>query len=164
MLPSPTPANDETVRIALHQGAREDLWPLFELADGSALAIHRFIDEGVVHVAVTGGVPVGLAQVIHHEEGPYELRRLAVVPGHRRRALGTRLLARSAAWVRDQSGDRLVIGTPAANLDVLGFCQRLGFRILEVERDAFGPRNGYPEGLITHGIPLRDRVWLELLL
>lgn len=162
MLPSPTPATDDTLRIALHEGSRNTLWPLFELADDSAVAIRRYLDQGVVHVATTGGMPVGHSQVLPVEEGVYELRSLAVVPRHRRRGLGTRLLARSASWVRDRSGSRLVAGVASAALDVLGFYERLGFRVLRVDRDAYGPESGYPEGLFAHGIPVRDRVWLEL--
>jgi hypothetical protein len=36
--------------------------------------------------------------------------------------------------------------------------------MLSVERDAFTPADGYPEGLEVDGIPLRDRVWLTLAL
>jgi hypothetical protein len=36
------------------------------------------------------------------------------------------------------------------------FYQRLGFRVLCVERDAFTPRNGYPP-IDSDGVPLRDR-------
>jgi hypothetical protein len=34
--------------------------------------------------------------------------------------------------------------------------------MLRIERDAFTPADGYPEGLSIDGIPLRDRVWLSL--
>jgi hypothetical protein len=37
--------------------------------------------------------------------------------------------------------------------------QRLGFRVLRVERDAFTPEGDYPE-LDIDGIQLRHRVWL----
>ena len=36
--------------------------------------------------------------------------------------------------------------------------------MLRIERDAFMPSDGYPEGLTIEGIPLRDRVWLSLAL
>ena len=162
MLPSPTPAAHHVLRISLHEGSRHDLWPLFELAHDSAQAIRGDFHQGVVHVATLGGMAVGLSQVIPIGGGVHELRSLAVFPGFRRRGLGTRLAARSAAWVRDHSGDRLVTGTASADLDVLGFYQRLGFRVLRVERDAFGPGTKCPEGLVANGIPVRDRVWLEM--
>src|SRR5262245_41474578 len=161
MLPSPTPITDDTLRITLHEGRREELWPLFELAYGSVQVIRDDLDEGVVHVLTLGGMPVGLSQVVALE-GVHELRTLVVFRGHRRRGLGTRLGARAAAWVRDHAGDRLVTGLPAADLDVLGFYQRLGFRMLRIERDAFTAERGYPEGLSVRGVPARDRIWLEM--
>jgi GNAT superfamily N-acetyltransferase len=161
MLPSPTPVADETLRISLHEGRRDELWPLFELAPDPVEAIRGYFHDGVVHIATLGGIPVGHSQVIALE-GVHELRTLAVFPGHRRRGLGTRLVARAAAWVRDHGGDRLVTATASVDLDVLGFYQRLGFRVLRVERDAFDPVTGRPEGLVAQRIPVRDRLWLEL--
>jgi len=162
MLPLPTPPPDETFRIALFEGRRHDLWSLFELADASAASICSYLDRGALHLATIGGMPVGHSQVLELEPGVYELRSLAVVPRRRRRGLATRLVARSAAWVRERSGTRLVTGAASAALDVLGFYLRLGFRVVRVERDAYGPERGYPEGLLAHGIPVRDRIWLEL--
>jgi hypothetical protein len=34
--------------------------------------------------------------------------------------------------------------------------------MLKIERDAFTPAHGYPEGLTSDGLPVRDRVWLTL--
>jgi hypothetical protein len=48
-------------------------------------------------------------------------------------------------------------------LAVLRFYQRLGFRLLRIEPDAFTPEAGYPD-IEIDGIPLRDRVWLSLSL
>ena len=162
MLPFPTAVADAPLRIALHEGSRRELWSLFELADGSATAIGEYLDHGVVHVATSGATAVGHSQVIEVEPGICELRSLAVLPGHRQKGLGTRLVARSVSWLRERSVLRLVVGFPAANLDVLGFYQRLGFRLLRVDRDAYGPELGYSEELHTNGIRVRDRVWLEL--
>jgi|SRR5215831_10453130 len=159
---SPTPPDEDDIVIRLHQGARHTLWPLFELADDSSMAIRGYIDEGVVHVAMTGGVAIGHAQVVRREGTTHELRSLAVLPSFRRRGIGTRLVDRSVAWVRVRSGERLLVGTATADLENLRFYQQLGFRMLRVERDVFTPEQGYPEGLVAHGIPVRDRVWLLL--
>ena len=162
MLSFPTPVADAPLRIALHEGSRRELWPLFKLADDSAAAIGEYLEQGVVHVATTGELAVGHSQVVEVEPGVCELRSLAVLPGRRRKGLGTRLVARSVSWLRERSMDRLVAGIPSASLDVLGFYQRLGFRLLRVDRDAYGPEHGYSEELRANGIRVRDRVWLEL--
>ena len=40
--------------------------------------------------------------------------------------------------------------------------EHVGFRMHSIERDAFTPATGYADGIEIDGIPLRDRVWLEL--
>jgi len=56
---------------------------------------------------------------------------------------------------------RSSLATEAADTGALRFYQRVGFRMLAVERDAFTPKNGYP-GMAVEGVPLRDRVRLSL--
>ncbi|HUM10528.1 MAG TPA: GNAT family N-acetyltransferase [Myxococcaceae bacterium] len=158
---TPTRPDAERIHIALHQGPRRTLWPLFELADDSALAIRQSLDLGLVHVAVIGGVPVGQAQILPHEVRVWELRSLAVLAPYRGLGLGSALVRRSIAWVRQHGAERLLVATAAANTETLGFYQRLGFRMLRIERDAFTPERGYPEDLSVRGVPVRDRVWLD---
>ena len=162
MLPSPTPPDANRVRIELHHGSRHELWPLFELADDSALAIRRYLDLGLVHVASLGGVAIGHAQIVPHDVRVWELRSLAVLTPYRERGVGTGLVRRAVAWVREHGAAQLLVATASADLENLGFYQRLGFRMLRVERDAFTPERGYPAGLSVRGVPLRDRVWLDL--
>jgi GNAT superfamily N-acetyltransferase len=162
MLPSPTPADAHAVRIALHHGPRHELWPLFELADDSALAIRGYVDLGLVHVASIGGVAIGHAQIVPHDVRVWELKSLAVLAPYRERGVGAGLVRRSVGWVRDHGAEQLLVATASADLENLGFYQRLGFRMLRIERDAFTPEGGYPAGLSFGGVPVRDRVWLEL--
>ena len=53
------------------------------------------------------------------------------------------------------------VATGTADVGNLRFYQRLGFRMLSIERDVFTPEWGYPEGLEVDGIPLLDRVWFD---
>lgn len=55
----------------------------------------------------------------------------------------------------------MVVATAAADTGNLRFYQRLGFRLISVERDAFTDETGYPGNLVIEGIPLLDRVWLS---
>ena len=55
----------------------------------------------------------------------------------------------------------MLVATGAADVGNLRFYQRMGFRLLSVERDAFTPATGYPTPIVIDGIPLRDRVWLS---
>ena len=161
---SPTPSEGQLFRIDVHEGPRHELWPLFELADDSAVAIRGYLDLGLVHVARLGGMPVGHAQLVPLHARLWELKSLAVLAPYRSLGMGTSLVRRSVEFVRDHGAERLVVATATADLDNLGFYQRLGFRLLQVERDVFTPAGGYPENLSVCGIPVRDRIWLELVL
>src|SRR4051812_45449986 len=55
----------------------------------------------------------------------------------------------------------LAVATAPADIGNLRFYQRLGFRMREIERDAFTEATGYPPQDVD-GIPLRDRGWLDL--
>ena len=55
-----------------------------------------------------------------------------------------------------------MLATATADIGNLRFYQRCGFRMDRVVRDAFTPETGYPEPIEIDGIPLRDRVWLDL--
>jgi len=164
MLLSPTPPDAHGIRISLHHGSRHELWPLFELADDSATAIRRYLDLGLVHVASLGGIAIGHAQIVPHDVKVWELRSLAVLGPYRARGVGTSLVRRSITWVREHGAAQLLVATASASVGALGFYQRLGFRMVRVERDAFTPEGGYPPGLSVRGVPVRDRVWLDLML
>ena len=56
------------------------------------------------------------------------------------------------------------MATATADIGNLRFYQRLGFRMRAIERDAFTPATGYPSDLEADGIPVRDRVWLDMRL
>jgi GNAT superfamily N-acetyltransferase len=75
--------------------------------------------------------------------------------------LGSRLVRAAVDLVAAEGGTELVVATAAADVGNLRFYQRQGFRMRDVERDAFTTATGYPPGLTIDGIPLRDRVWLD---
>ena len=96
--------------------------------------------------------------------GEIELLSMAVVRHRQRQGLGRALVARAIAEARAEGVRTLLVGTASADTGNLRFYQRLGFRMLHIERDAFTAADGYPDGLTIKGIPLRDRVWLTLAL
>jgi hypothetical protein len=55
----------------------------------------------------------------------------------------------------------MLVSTAAADTGNLRFYQRVGFRLLSVDRDAFTPATGYPDPIMIDGVRLMDRVWLS---
>jgi GNAT superfamily N-acetyltransferase len=151
-----------TFTIEEHAGPRTALRALFELAEDSEQALDAYIDAGRVLVAIDGGEPVGHLQLTDTDDpATAELKNMAVLDSHQRRGVGSALVAAAVERLRDEGRSRLIVATAAADVGNLRFYQRLGFRMLSIERDAFTPQTGYPENVDIDGIPLRDRVWLD---
>src|SRR3954451_6876650 len=72
-----------------------------------------------------------------------------------------RLVRTAVTAVAAAGGTELLVATAAADIGNLRFYQRQGFRMRAIERDVFTPAAGYPPGLSTDGIAVRDRVWLD---
>ena len=151
------------VVIAPYAGDRAALLPLFRLADDSELEIAGYLLQGTVLVARDGEALVGHVQMIEHDPpSTWELKSVAVAFAHRDRGLGRRLVEAGVAHARSHGATRILVSTGAADTQLLRFYQRLGFRMLRLERDVFTPAAGYPADLSVDGIPLRDRMWLDL--
>lgn len=93
--------------------------------------------------------------------GTLEIKNTAVLESHQRRGIGRILMHAAIDLARDEGRAVLTVATASADIGNLRFYQRLGFRMLSVERDVFTPAFGYPDGLEVDGIPLRDRVWFD---
>jgi ribosomal protein S18 acetylase RimI-like enzyme len=153
----------DSLHIELHDGPRERLRPLFELAEDSSAQLDSYLDAGRVLVAVTGtGELVGHLQLVATEEpGVAELTNMAVREDRQGRGAGGRLIDAAVDLLTSEQATLLVVATAAAGVDELRFYQRHGFRVRSVQRDAFTPETGYPPGILINGIELRDRVWLD---
>jgi ribosomal protein S18 acetylase RimI-like enzyme len=153
-------ARTARAEIAIHEGDRAALLPLFRLADDSEREIAAYLPLGTVLVASEGTELVGHVQLI--EGDPWELKSLAVVEAHRGTGLGRQLVEAGLGHARARGARRVILATGAADTHLLRFYQRLGFRLDRIERDAFTPAAGYPPDLRVDGIPLLDRVWMDI--
>lgn len=149
------------VEIELHEGPREALRPLFELAEDSSSQLDAYLGLGEVLVARRDGAMVGHLQLVPTAQpGEIELKNMAVVPEQQGAGVGHALVDAALARAADGGCTRMLVATAAADVGNLRFYQRLGFRLDSVERDAFTPASGYPDPIEIDGILLRDRVWL----
>jgi ribosomal protein S18 acetylase RimI-like enzyme len=170
LVPAPwrAQAGDKTapaVVVREHAGSRAALRASFELAEDSTRELDAYIGSGRVLVASGGDRAVGHLQITDTERpAEAEIKNMAVDPAFRGRGIGRALVAAAIALARREGRSALVVATAAADTGNLRFYQRAGFRIRAVERDAFTEDTGYAPGLGIDGIPLRDRVWLDLAL
>jgi ribosomal protein S18 acetylase RimI-like enzyme len=157
-------ADDVEVAVGWHEGDRRELRPLFELAEDSGDELDSYLDAGRVLVARIDDRVVGHLQLVDTDRpGMVEIKNTAVRGDLQRRGIGRRLVrAALDALAAGGTTSTVLVATAAADIGNLRFYQRLGFRLRSIERDAFTPATGYPDGLEIDGIPLRDRVWFDL--
>jgi GNAT superfamily N-acetyltransferase len=150
------------VEVDWFTGPRADVRALFELADDSASQLDAYIELGRVLVARRGPELVGHLQLTPTTEpDAIEVKNMAVLPAVHGTGVGRALLETAISCCTDEGWSVLLVATGAADTGNLRFYQRLGFRMLSIERDAFVPATGYPEPVMIDGVQLRDRVWLS---
>jgi GNAT superfamily N-acetyltransferase len=151
-----------SIRFEQHAGDREPLRSLFALAEDSSAELDAYIDAGHVLVAIRDDVVVGHLQLVDTgQPGMAEIKNMAVAPSHLRHGIGRGLVAAVLELARRDGAALLQVATATADIGNLRFYQRLGFRMREIERDAFTAATGYAPGTHIDGIELRDRVWLD---
>ncbi|GLZ49803.1 hypothetical protein Acsp06_59880 [Actinomycetospora sp. NBRC 106375] len=152
-----------TETITLHTGSRQEIRALFELAEDSAAQLDTYLELGDVLVARVGDRAVGHLQLVPGTNAcEVELKNMAVAGDRQGTGVGRRLVRAAADLARARSAHRMTVATAAADIGNLRFYQRVGFRMLAIDRDAFVPATGYPDEIVVDGILLRDRVWLDL--
>jgi lactoylglutathione lyase len=157
------PAEDRGVDVRWHAGDRTALRPLFALADDSPEQLDRYMSLGRLLVAHDERSIVGHLQLVEGKApGELELQSMAVEERRQHRGIGRALLHHAIAIARAEGARTLLVATAAADTGNLRFYQRMGFRMSRIEPDAFTPAQGYADGLMADGIPLRDRVWLAM--
>ncbi len=76
-------------------------------------------------VAEARGMPIGFLQLLRAGDGALVIDLIAVAADHRGKGIGSAMIA----WAADNApGDRMRVGTQAANVDSLRFYENLGFR------------------------------------
>jgi len=153
---------DRTITVQRHDGPRDELRPLFELAEDSAIALNAYLHDGLVLVATADEAVVGHLQLTPARAADTrEIKNMAVIEARQGSGIGRQLVSAACELAKGDGAERLVVSTAAADVGNLRFYQRQGFRMLAIERDAFTPATGYPSRVVIEGIELRDRVWLD---
>jgi GNAT superfamily N-acetyltransferase len=151
------------IHIDWYAGPRSALRALFELAEDSQVQLDSYIELGRVLLARDGPEIVGHLQLVPtSNDRDIELKSMAVIPERRGGGVGRSLIEAAIERCRSEGAERIHVSTAAASTGNLRFYQRMGFRMLSIDRDAFTPVTGYPEPILIDGIPLLDRVWLSL--
>ena len=64
--------------------------------------------------------------------------------------------------LKSEGVEYVTVATATADIGNIAFYQKIGFRCLRIDRDAFSPSTGYPGELQSYGIHVRDKLWFDL--
>ena len=146
-------------------GSREFFLPLLLLADESAQQVQSYMNTGELYVYSSEDDNVaGIVLAIPLEPDVVELKAVAIDSQQQGLGIGKRMLIDVLAELRDLGCKRVVVGTANAAIGQLVFYQKVGFRLLSIERDFFSTVRGYAEVIEEAGIRMRDMVWMDLIL
>ncbi len=151
----------QSTNLVLRDIPRNELpWELLREADPSDANIDSYISDAIVFGLFDGARAVGIVAMAWQPEETMEVMNIAVAAEHRRRSIGTGLLASAIERARALGAKRLLVGTGNSSIGQLAFYQKAGFRMESIERDHF--IRHYPEPIMEHGIQCRDMVRLSL--
>ncbi|KAA0011861.1 GNAT family N-acetyltransferase [Billgrantia pellis] len=128
-------------------------------ADPSLDAIKRYLEHSMCQVATIEGKTVGAYVIQSMGNGVCELMNIAVAPAYQGKGIGTKLLEHAVHMSRELGARRLELGTGTFGYQ-LAFYQRVGFRVVAVERNYF--LTHYDEPIYENGIQHQDRLRLAL--
>src|SRR6266542_4083195 len=104
------------VRVEPHSGSREELRPLFELAEDSPAQLDSYLASGRVLVALLGTEVIGHLQLVETDRpGEVEIKNVAVREDHQGRGVGGRLVRAATELVTAESGSALLVATAASD-------------------------------------------------
>ncbi|RZN34787.1 MAG: GNAT family N-acetyltransferase [Methanophagales archaeon ANME-1-THS] len=88
---------------------------------------------GMVFFALLDGTVVGTCALIKHDDGLFELSKMAVADTHQGQGIGTHLLRHAIEWTRSQSIKTLFVETNTVLERAVRLYQRVGFRTIAVD-------------------------------
>ena len=107
------PTDDAAITVDRHDGARDELRGLFELAEDWEEQLARYAELGTVLVARRDNEIVGHLQLVPTGAvNEIELKTMAVPGGLQRAGIGRTLVAEAVGRSADSGFDRMVVPTP----------------------------------------------------
>lgn len=154
------------VREAERNYDRRQVFRLLLLADDSEQEVRDYMFRGRLFLLLESSTAQVLGQLLllGQRKRSAEIRNLSVLTEHQCRGFGQFLVKNVLSLLKIEGTTRVRVGTSTADIENIAFYQKLGFRCLRVERDAFTARRGYPIGLRSNGVLVRDKIWFEIYL
>jgi len=133
-------------------------WDLLLLADPSRELVEEYIKDSVVLGFQEGGEIQGVVVITPISPTSWEIKNIATKPELQGKGLGTTLLKEALKACTERGASEVWIGTGNSSVKQLKLYQKIGFRMVAIDRDFF-VRN-YKEPIFEDGIQCRDMIRL----
>jgi ribosomal protein S18 acetylase RimI-like enzyme len=133
-------------------------WDLLLLADPSRELVEDYIKVSIVLGLQNAGEIAGVIVVTPLSPTSWEIKNLATRPKHQGKGLGTTLLKEALKACAERGASEVWIGTGNSSIKQLKLYQKIGFRMVAIDRDFF--MRNYNEPIFEDGIQCRDMIRL----
>lgn len=127
----------EQVVISQTAEISDDLYELLLLADPSSKMINSYLDRGLIFIASLKHDIIGEYILLKTRPNILEVVNIAVREDYQQQGLGKFLLNDAIERARLAGAERLEIGTANSSLFQLALYQKLGFRIVGIDKNYF---------------------------
>ena len=128
-------------------------------ADPSEDAIKDYISRGHVYVCEINEI-VGIYVLIKTRPHTMELVNISVKDNFQGKGIGRKMMNHAINIAKESGAKVLELGTGNSSIGQLAFYQKLGFRIVGIDKDFF--INNYEEEIIENGIKCVDMIRLRI--
>ena len=135
-------------------------YSLLLLADPSKFLIDQYLKNSQLFVGYLNKEMIACYVLCPTNETVAEIKNISVVEHLQGRGIGAFLLKDAVQKAKFHGFKKLMIATGNSSVGPLKLYQKLGFRIVEIQKDYF--IENYPEPIIENGIQCRDKLVLEM--
>lgn len=133
---------------------------LLLLADPEQESIDQYIKRAMVFGGFIKEELVGCYALDSSVQDKAEIKNIAVDAKHQNQGIGKSLLLHAIQTAKSLGKKQLTIATADSSTMQLQLYQKIGFQILEVQKDYFP--NHYKNPIFENGIQCRDRIVLGM--
>ncbi|PSL40462.1 acetyltransferase (GNAT) family protein [Planomicrobium soli] len=128
-------------------------------ADPLEELVRAYAAFGYCYIAEDKGERLGTYVLVPLNKTTIEIKNIALATSARGKGYGKELLKHALAEAQRLCYETVEIGTGNSSINQLAFYQKLGFRMVSIDRDFFVRH--YPEPIFENGIQCRDMIRLE---
>ena len=132
---------------------------LLELADPSRIQIESYLKTGSCYIARIRGEVVGIIVLCPITTDTIEIKNIAVLELEQGKGYGKSMLTYAEQICHAAGYKKLIIGTGNSSIGQLALYQKMGFELIEIEKNFFV--KNYSKPIFENGIQCKHMLILE---